>query len=270
MVSNYISLYSDYLPVIKRSFTKEDRNVAIGGILRREIPVGGQFVAFGNDWSSTLSYMAQRKSFTVPAWFKGYSDVVIDPERFVEKGKLGAVVSCSSQSSGATDLFKFASKKSWKIGEAHGCLVVTPQKSFLAEDASKVPCQGDIDRIAFEQPDGVPVISIAGWSTMYRTKADIPSSVFVVISGGDGNDRYIEALRVPRPEVNNRLGITEEEDAGFIALISANLPPGEYLINVAQTKNNRNEICQFDKKLLVPPCVFNGNIIQPKALPESR
>ena len=251
LCSNYIMLFSIYMPAIEKGFNKEDRNVAIGGILRREVPTGGQFVAFGNDWSSTFSYMAQRKSFTVPGWFKDYSKAVSNPERFVEEGKLGAVVSCSSQSLGVKDLLKFASTQSWKIGETHGCLVATPQKSFSADKASKVQCQGSIDRAVFERRDGASVISIAGWSTMYGTKADFPSSIYVVISSSDGNYRYVEALRVPRLDVNKHLGVGEDEDGGFTALFSANLAPGEYRINVAQIKNDKHEICQFSKKLLI-------------------
>jgi hypothetical protein len=252
MYSNYASFSTQYKPAILEGFTKENRDVAIGAVLRREVPVGDQFVAFGNDWSSTFSYMAQRKSFTAPGWFKDYSNVLSAPERFVDQGKLGAIVSCANESPSVADMLKFSSAKSWKIGETHGCLVATPRQTFMEEKASKVQCQGSIDRALIEQRDGASFISISGWSVLYGTKADFPSSVFVVISSSDGNNRYVEALRVPRLEINKNLGVSEEEDAGFSVLISANLAPGEYRINLAQAKDDKYKICQFNKTFLMP------------------
>jgi hypothetical protein len=256
MFSNYACFAVQYKSAILENFTKENRDVAIGAILKREVPVGGQFVALGNDWSSTFSYMAQRKSFTAPNWFKDYSLVLSAPDQFVDQGKLGAVVFCGSQMLGVADIIQFASKRSWKTGETNGCLLATPQQSFIVEKASKVQCQGSIDRAIVEQRDGNWLISISGWSTLYGTKSDFPSSVFVVISSGDGNNRYLEALRVPKLEVNRSLGVSDEEDAGFSLLFPASLPVGEYHINIVQANRNKYGICQFNKALVISEGIY--------------
>lgn len=247
--SNYFALSAGYMPQIKKVFTKDSRDVALGEVLKRELPVNAQFVAFGNDWSSTFAYMAQRKSFTVPNWFKEFDAVKNNPERFVDKDRLGAIVSCSGQSLNASEIFKLSSARSWKVGETHGCLIATPQKSFNANRNSTVICQGGIDRAEVEKRDGFSMISVTGWTDLFVSKSDLPRNVFIVISGNDGSKRYIEALRVPRLDVNKKLGISGEEDAGFSLLTPATLPAGEYHVNVAQSAGDRLEICQFNKKL---------------------
>ena len=251
MLSNYQVLYSGYLPIIKASFGKDNRDVAVGEILRREIPDGGQFVAFGNDWSSSFSYIAHRKSFTVPDWFNNYSGVINEPERFVDKGKLGAVVSCVSRSESVDGIFKLASKNLWKVGETHGCLVATPKTQFSLKDAAKVRCQGSIDYAKAEQRGGVTVVAVGGWTTMHGTKIEFPSYISVAISKYRGDTLYAESLRVPRLDVTKSLGSAESDDAGFSVLVPMTLDAGEYFINVVQSNRGKQEICQYDKRLVI-------------------
>jgi hypothetical protein len=68
----------------------------IGSVLRRFTPKDSGIVIFGADWSSEIAYYSERKSFTVPPWFKGYDDVWNEPTKFLGDKKLGAVVGCVS------------------------------------------------------------------------------------------------------------------------------------------------------------------------------
>jgi hypothetical protein len=252
LISNYVALFGGYMPQIKSVFTKDKPELAVGDILKRELSEEMQFVAFGNDWSSTFGYIAQRKSFTVPGWFKGYEEAKSHPENFVEKDRLGAVVSCNVEKPGLEDLMVWSSdKRVWKIGETHGCYIATPQKSIAGSDPRQVQCQGSIDRAEIEDRNGLRVISFAGWTTMSGGRGVIPQNVFITLSGSGNSPLYYEALKVPRLDVNAHLGISNEIDAGFSRIISANLAPGEYDVGVAQSRGGQLEVCQLHKRIVV-------------------
>ncbi|MEQ1529466.1 MAG: hypothetical protein ABL925_09125, partial [Methylococcales bacterium] len=249
VISNYIALFSGYMALITHVFTKESRDLAIGEILKRELPENGQFVAFGNEWSSTFAYISQRKSFTVPEWFKKYQQVKLNPENFVEKERLGAIVLCSVQSPNISDLILWSSnKRSWKIGETHGCLLATPQKFSVTRGGKQVQCQGSIDHARIEVRDGVKIISFVGWST-FNSKMEAPEDVFVTILSNGQDPLYLETLRVPRPEVNAHFGILSQHDVGFSRIMLANLAPGNYEIGILQSKDGQYQSCQFKKTL---------------------
>lgn len=252
LISNYVALSGGYMPQIKSVFTKDKPELAVGDILKRELSEEMQFVAFGNDWSSTFGYIAQRKSFTVPEWFKGYEEAKSHPENFVEKDRLGAVVFCNVEKSGLEDLMVWSTdKRVWKIGETHGCYIATPQKSIAGSNPRQVQCQGSIDRAEIEDRNGLRVISFAGWTTMSGGRGVIPQNVFITLYGSGNSPLYFEALKVPRLDVNAHLGISNEIDAGFSRIISANLAPGEYDVGLAQSRGGQLEACQLHKRIVV-------------------
>lgn len=248
--SNFVALRSAYLPEIKRNFGMENRDLAVGEVLKRELPSDMQFVAFGNNWSSTFAYMSQRKSFTVPEWFSKYDQVSFNPESFVEQGRLGGVVACSVESPEISRLLNWASEgRSWKVGETHGCLIATPQKPLKTRNFEPAQCEGNIDKAEMEDRKGHNVISITGWTAMPGFVAS--DNVFLVLSGQNGGPIYLEALKVPRPDVNLHLGISNRIDMGFSRLISSDLAPGEYDIGVVRYAAGQYQACQFNKKIAV-------------------
>ena len=252
VISNYVALFGGYVPQIKHVFTKENRDLAVGEILKREIPEGGQFVAFGNDWSSSFAYVSERKSFNVPEWFSKYDEAKSNPEKFVEQGRLGAVVSCSVKSPNISDLLLWSlDKRSWKVGETNGCFIASAQKPFNAREAKLVQCQGNIDRAEIEVRDGVKIVSISGWST-FGMNTEIPENVYVTLSGINEDKVYMEALRVPRLDINSTFGLDARIDAGFSLIIPARFAPGEYEVGISQFKGGLYQSCQIKTKLLVP------------------
>ena len=254
--SNYLALRSGYFPHIKNVFTKENRDLAIGEILSRELPDGMQFVAFGNDWSSTFAYISKRKSFTVPGWYRDYDQVVSNPEKFVEEGRLGAIVSCSVDHPNTFELINWGNKgRSWKIGETHGCLIATPEKKLEAILWKPILCIGSIDNVEIESRNGHRFISLAGWTATTSDKPEIPDDVFLSISRRDSAPVYLQALKVPRLDVNKHLGISNDIDTGFSRILSADLKPGSYEIEILQYSNGRYNSCGIRKTVQVSPDV---------------
>lgn len=66
--------------------------VAVAKIIKKYVPENKYFIAFGNGWSSTIAYLAERKSFTVPHFFEKYKEISEHPERFIPESNLGAIV----------------------------------------------------------------------------------------------------------------------------------------------------------------------------------
>lgn len=250
VASNFIQLDQNYLSQIKKTFGGENRDVAVGGILKRELPRGMQFVAFGNDWSSSFSYISQRKSFTVPKWFAQYDQVISDPEKFVEKGLLGGVVACSPERPNVADLIRWSSDgRSWKLGEVHGCLIATPERTFDVKEVQQANCRGGIDSAMIEDRSGYKVVSFAGWVAGSNVQDIVSDSVFVVLSTQDSKPFYFEALSVPRIDVNKKLELPSSVDIGFSRILAADLKPGEYEVRIVRQSAGSYQMCQMTKNI---------------------
>lgn len=248
MLSNYAALNRVYLPQIKNEFTKTNRDLAIGKMLNRELPHGMQFVAFGNDWSSTFAYISERKSFTVPGWFRGYEEVISNPANFLDQGRLGAIVSCVTQKPSVTQVFDWAKNNgSWKIGETHGCLIVTPEKQLPDPLLDSSQCLGFIDRADVELREGKEFAIFAGWLAENGESKRTPDDVFLKISNKDMAPVYLQALKVPRLDVNQHLGIQSDIDMGFSRVIENIFEPGTYEIELVQGIDNKFTSCGVRK-----------------------
>lgn len=233
MVSNYASLSRTYLPQIENRFTKENRDMAIASIIKRELPEDMQFVAFGNDWSSTLPYLSQRKSFSVPRWFSDYGRVISDPGAFLESGRLGAVVTCTAESPTMLQLFDWAKRSgNWKIGGSHGCLVVTPEHKFPGYPLETLRCLGSIDRARIERTEGEGFLVFSGWVVQDGPAMQAPDGVVLRVSGKGADPIFLEALKIPRLDVNEALGINSGRDLGFSRVLQNTLAMGTYEIEV--------------------------------------
>ena len=70
--------------------------LAVGDVIRRYTPKDSGIVIFGADWSSEIAYYSERKSFTVPRWFKKYDVAWNKPETFLGGKELGGMIYCVS------------------------------------------------------------------------------------------------------------------------------------------------------------------------------
>lgn len=250
MLSNYIALNNGYLPQIKHEFTKENRAFAIGKILNRELSPELQFVAFGNDWSSTFAYISERKSFTVPGWYKKYDQVIANPAKFLEQGRLGGIVSCTTQKPTATQVFAWVENNgAWKVGETHGCLIVTPEKQLSGALLESTQCQGHIDRAEVELREGKEFVVLAGWVAGDSKNNTVPSNVFLKVSNKDTNPTYLHVLRVPRLDANQHLKINGDIDVGFSRIIENKFKPGSYEVELFQMVENNFRSCGIRKTI---------------------
>lgn len=259
MLSNYVVLHNAYLPMIKNKFTKENSiDLAVGKILNREIPYGGQLVAFhhSGDWNSALAYISERKSLTVPRWHEKYDQVVSNPAEFLDEGRLGAVVSCTTlrtQKPSIIRMFDWAKMNgSWKAGEVHGCIIFTPETTFVLDAqplSDSDQCQGSIDAAVVDVREGKEFILFAGWLVEGGDNKRVPDDIVLRVSNKDIPPFYLQTLKVPRLDVNTPFGIHSDIDTGFSRVVENRFEPGVYDIELAGRFGNEFKSCGIHKAL---------------------
>ena len=127
--TNYWWFRHEFMNIVAAQYSSlNSRDYAVAEVLKSEVPQGKVFVAFGNDWDPSLTYLSERKSFTVPLFFKAYELIARNPESFVPEGDLGAVVLCPVAKPTMADLERWAGDRHWKIREVSGCHIALPEK----------------------------------------------------------------------------------------------------------------------------------------------
>jgi len=256
VISNYSYFFRNYLSVIKTEFNiANSRDYAVSEILKKEIPEKKYFVAFGNDWSSSFSYLSERKSFTVPQWFKKYKEISLHPEDFIDEDNLGAIVICSTINSPTiSDLaFWSSNNRNWKIGVTHGCYIAVPEAKSAHNffQTSITPCQGNIDFLGEIQSGDQHFLSVAGWTTISGENEIVPEKVYVTLKKNNSSTIYYEALQVYRPDVNAYFNRPNIMDSGFSRIININSFDGEYIVGIARVKDNNLESCHFQNNVMI-------------------
>ncbi len=248
VTSNYIALNGNYLWQLENEFTKTNKDLAIGKILNRELAAGMQFVAFGNDWNSTFAYISERKSFTVPPWFKKYDRAISNPEEFLEAGRLGAIVSCTTKNPTAAQIFNWANNNgSWKIGEANGCMVAIPEEKISSPVLVPTQCKGSIDRAEVETREGKSFVVFSGWSIPTEDSNNRLENVVIRITNKDMDPLYLNTLKIPRPDVNRHYEMAEDIDIGFSRIIEEKIAPGNYEAEIVQSDGKNFKSCGVRK-----------------------
>lgn len=260
--SNYFWFSTKYLTVVKTEFNKENsRDYAISEILKREIPEEKYFVAFGNDWNSSFAYLAERKSFTVPGFFKQYEEISLNPEHFIGDTHLGGVVVCpSGVRPTPADLIRWSSKnRHWKIGQAHGCYLAFPEAVAMNNPLklSSTNCQGNIDFAGESQAGDRKFLNIAGWTTISGKLGILSEKVYITLTKKNSEPIYFETVQVNRPDINTHFGRPNSDDSGFSRIINTNSLAGEYVVGIARLNQGVLEQCQFQKKVSLNNRGFN-------------
>lgn len=259
---NYAAFAAPYYKAV--TLTKEDFHgrrkspVAIGEILKEELPKDGQFVAFGDDWAPRFSYMSQRKSFTIPLWYSGYSTVLANPEQFLDEEKFGAAVYCIDDAPHANSLFGLVARKSWKVGSTHGCLIAAsdPGISTTSPQTQTTECAHGIDVAEVEHRHGTPLISLAGWILPRESAPHAAADRFYfAISHSEEIVKYIGALAVHRSDINKQFSLDYYENVGLSALAPVDVPAGSYSVNILRANDDQVEIC----KKSVPLSIEEGD-----------
>jgi hypothetical protein len=114
-------------------------DVALATVIDANVPPDHYFVAFDLLWSSSLTYLSQRKSFTVSDVFKDYEAMRRDPSKFMDPARLDAVIACPSEPGRVAELFAWSrAGRRWKIGSIDDCYIAVPERQAVV-DAAPIP-----------------------------------------------------------------------------------------------------------------------------------
>lgn len=128
LASNFYWFRSLYLPRMKIAYSSSNAwEIAISNVIREKLLSDETYILFGNDWSSTVAYLSERKSFTVPKKYSKYNSILVAPEEFVPKGTLGAIVLCQNIDSPTLDALRIwqSSKQGWEIEKIGDCYMAS-------------------------------------------------------------------------------------------------------------------------------------------------
>lgn len=256
VASNYFWFSKEMLPIVKKVYDRgNSREFAVGEALRKRVPEGKVFVAFGNDWSSTFAYMAQRKSFTVPGFFASYNRIARHPELFVDEGQLGAVVLCPGTATPTVRDLNFwsTSRRRWRIETVGECLIATPDSGASIGTSMPVPrqCEGNLETAQVYPSTTGGNLHVGGWTTVSGKEGQVAEKVYVTLVGHDARTNYYEALPTDRPDVAAFFGKTDGQDMGFVRDIATTNLAGSYVVGVARLYRGRTETCQFSRSVTI-------------------
>lgn len=248
MASNYVAFSGGYYRDIKSSFNVGNtQELAVASVLKNNVKQGEAFVAFGYDWSSALSYYSERKSFTVPNWFKNYDNALANPQSYLGGLPLGAVVVCpAAPRPKGRDLLDLSfDNEKFKLMEMGGCFIGTPEHLMdFNKDKITANCEGSLDNVS--ELDKIPqTLSVSGWTAVSGANGDLADRVYVTLTDSKGLVSYYEAASVSRPDVNEYFSQASLGPVGFSRIIDVKDMAGDYSVGVARVVKNTVELCQF-------------------------
>ncbi len=97
LVVGQVSFFYDrFFLEIKKTFAG-DQTLLVGDAVQKLTTPDQSILVFGNDWSSTIGFYAQRKSLTVPGWIAQpvLEKILANPQSFLGDVKLGAIIACT-------------------------------------------------------------------------------------------------------------------------------------------------------------------------------
>lgn len=252
--SNYYYFSKDSLGSMRQSFGADNKDYAIGSIVKKDIPKDGQLIVYGNDWSSTIAFLGERKTFTVPDWFKNLSHVKNNPNFYLENGKFLGLISCSEKTYSLNEILMHASKNNWRVGESNGCYISTVLPSVKIQDLKSVGCKnGNLDEVSYRDYGGIKALSVKGWAALSEDEKSIPDQTYAKIINNE-NDIVvtIPMFKSARLDVNSYLGISPAYLSGYSLVYPINLLPGAYTIEILQRNSNGSyEFCNRATTLMV-------------------
>lgn len=246
--TNAVVFFARQFPLVQAGFGPEDRDVAIGGILKRELPADGQFVAFGNGWSSTFSYLSERRSFTVPDWFVDFDRAASEPEAYVDAGKLGAVVTCAPRPT-IWEMVAAAPRRGWKVAEVAGCHIALPAKPAPVR-MEEGACKGAVTKAAVEDRGGRRAIVLSGWAAPAEADA-AGGEVFLSLQAAGAPALLVDTLRVPDLAANSAMDRPDAADLGFSRVLEGGVPAGGYTVRIVQQVGDAYRLCPMQVSLKV-------------------
>ena len=227
--------------------------MAVGNTLKEDISSDMQFVLFGNDWSSTIGYISERKSFAVPGWFVDYAKVAKNPENYVEDNKLAAIVSCGGAAPNLTHLDdRVALVDVWKFGEVAGCTVLSKSEVPNISELEVGTCKGELTSFQRSKRNGLDVVEFRGWTLADPSSSGLSSTLHMLsVSQSGKKPQYFDLLRIPHLEKNRLLDIPDQRHLGLSRVFLDIFPQGEYRADVIYQDGDNFKSCGFNKSFVL-------------------
>lgn len=129
--SNLAVFSKSYGIVITRSLDEQDKRSVqaykVGQYLRENTPLGTGLVVFGQDYSSEIAFQSQRKTITVPPWFKEYRQLWDNPQKYLGDADLSAIVVCPLSDNFPDDndiTTRVKNSLEWRMVSVDGCRIL--------------------------------------------------------------------------------------------------------------------------------------------------
>ncbi len=230
---------------MSQQFGSYSRDIAVGKSLRNALSETGQFIALGNDWSSTFAYFAERKSFTIPDWFTRSDDVLMHPEKYLDADQLGGVVFCGGGKRSPIPFTRFVERNKWNVASVGGCHIAFPGAIFSDNGVISTECNGAIDVNEIAEERGARVAEISGWVVPIDGDSRVRERVYIQLPTVDVKPAYFEALRTPRDDINSNLNIPSDELSGFSALVPLQQEQDIKDVVIIRSRGDVKNICRL-------------------------
>lgn len=250
---NYSSFIKGYYNSVVFEYpANSNKEFSIADFLKRELPEGSSFIAFGNDWSATLAYYSERKSFNVPGWFANYESKAKDPFQLVSPKSLGAVVVCPFVHPKLNHLSDWAVKNGWGVSVFEsGCYVAYPYKTVELQNLEirqNNDCVGNLDVAELRNIDGFNYLYVGGWAVESIENGVVPRKIIIEFIPKNGKSHLYGVPLLRRSDI----ALKSKADAGFNLILPPFRDAGEYSVRIIREFSNYYDKCQFSKVINVP------------------
>ena len=146
LASNVAYFRVDAWPLAHKRITPENNAVlAAARIVRERSDPEKPILVYGLEWSSELTYYAQRKSLSVPSFYARFEDPLSEPDRYLGTSDVGALVICAGSRTPGEDAIRAFLERYGPFEEAvaQNCRVFVAVKSSPANRRSAArPAEG--------------------------------------------------------------------------------------------------------------------------------
>lgn len=128
LLLNAAHFYQGKWRIARESMTVENNwLLAAAKVIREHTVPERPILVYGLDWSSELAFYSERKAMTVPNRYPKFNEPLLSPERYLGKGRIGALVVCapaSGQKPGEGELKRFLDAHGpFRETAAHHCRI---------------------------------------------------------------------------------------------------------------------------------------------------
>ncbi len=168
-----------------------------------------------------------------------------NPDKYLDKDKLGGFVFCSKSTQDAALFADFVSQRKWNTAVVNDCKIAFPGTAFNNEGAVTTECHGAIDIREIAEENGVRIAKMAGWVISADGDNNVRERIYVQLPASDGKPTYVEALRTPRDEVNSQLKMPLYNLSGFSVLVPLAEGQGIEDVAVVRSRGDVKNICRL-------------------------